>query len=97
MTQEIVERIIDETVDTIIDSIDEKTVDYMFEYGDYKETDDQFVEDLRVFKKQVITELFNRINNKQYVNIQNYKSKKTSETTKSKLTQNYKQKKVLIN
>ena len=62
MTQEIVERIIDETVDTIIDSIDEKTVDYMFEYGDYKETDDQFVEDLRVFKKQVITELYNRIN-----------------------------------
>ena len=57
MTQEIVERIIDETVDTIIDSIDEKTVDYMFEYGDYKETDDKFVEDLRVFKKQVITEL----------------------------------------
>ena len=62
MTQEVVERIIDETVDTIIDSIDEKTVDYMFEYGNYKETDDQFVEDLRVFKKQVITELYNRIN-----------------------------------
>ena len=61
MTQEIVERIIDETVDTIIDSIDEKTVDYMFEYGDYKETDDQFVEDLRVFKRQVITELYNRL------------------------------------
>ena len=46
MTQETVERIIDETVDTIIDSIDEKTVDYMFEYGNYEETDDQFVEDL---------------------------------------------------
>jgi hypothetical protein len=64
MTQEIVERIIDETVDTIIDSIDEKTVDYMFEYGNYEETDNQFVEDLIVFKQQVITELFNRINNK---------------------------------
>ena len=64
MTQEVVERIIDETVDTIIDSIDEKTVDYMFEYGDYQETDNQFVEDLVVFKQQVITELFNRINNK---------------------------------
>ena len=62
MTQEVVERIIDETVDTIIDSIDEKTVDYMFEYGNYKETDDRFVEDLQVFKKQVITELYNRIN-----------------------------------
>ena len=64
MTQEVVERIIDETVDTIIDSIDEKTVDYMFEYGNYEETDNQFVEDLVVFKQQVITELFNRINNK---------------------------------
>jgi len=62
MTQEVVERIIDETVDTIIDSIDEKTVDYMFEYGDYKETNDQFIEDLQVFKTQVITELYNRIN-----------------------------------
>ena len=64
MTKEIVERIIDETVDTIIDSIDEKTVDYMFEYGNYEETDNQFVEDLIVFRQQVITELFNRINNK---------------------------------
>ena len=64
MTQEIVERIIDETVDTIIDSIDETTVDYMFEYGKYEETDNQFLEDLTVFKKQVITELYNRINNK---------------------------------
>ena len=64
MTQETVERIIDETVDTIIDSIDESTVDYMFEYGDYEETDNQFLEDLKVFKKEIITELYNRINNK---------------------------------
>ena len=64
MTQEIVERIIDETVDTIIDSIDEKTVDYMFEYGNYEETDNQFLEDLQVFKKEIITELYNRINKK---------------------------------
>jgi len=62
MTQEIVERIIDETVDTIIDSIDEKTIDYMFVYGNYEETHDQFVEDRQVFKRQVITELYNRIN-----------------------------------
>lgn len=64
MNQETVERIIDETVDTIIDSIDEKTVDYMFEYGDYEETDNQFLEDLKIFKKEIITELYNRINNK---------------------------------
>jgi hypothetical protein len=64
MNQETVERIIDETVDTIIDNIDEKTVDYMFEYGDYEETDNQFLEDLKIFKKEIITELYNRINNK---------------------------------
>jgi hypothetical protein len=64
MNQETVERIIDETVDTIIDSIDEKTVDYMFEYGDYEETNNQFLEDLKIFKKEIITELYNRINNK---------------------------------
>jgi hypothetical protein len=62
MTQEVVERIIDETVDTIIDSIDETTVDYMFEYGNYEETDSQFLEDLKIFKKEIITELYNRIN-----------------------------------
>lgn len=64
MTQETVERIIDETVDTIIDSIDEKTVDYMFEYGNYEETDNQFIEDLKIFKTEVVKELYNRINNK---------------------------------
>ena len=63
MTQETVERIIDETVDTMIDYIDEKAVDYMLEMGDYEQTDDQFVEDLQVFKKEIITELYNRINN----------------------------------
>ena len=64
MTQETVERKIDETVDTLIDSIDETTVDYMFEYGNYEETDNQFLEDLQVFKKEIITELYNRINKK---------------------------------
>jgi len=64
MNQETVERIIDETVDTIIDSIDEKTVDYMFEYGNYEETDNQFLEDLKIFKTEVVKELYNRINNK---------------------------------
>ena len=62
MTQETVERIIDETVDTIIDSIDEKTVDYMFEYGNYEETNDQFMEDLKIFKSEVVKELFSRFN-----------------------------------
>ena len=63
MTQE-TPIIVDETVDTIIDTIEDKLVDYMFELGNYEETDDQFIADLQVFKKQVITELYNRINNK---------------------------------
>ena len=61
MTQE-TSIIVDETVDTIIDTIEEKLVDYMFELGNYEETNAQFIEDLLVFKKQVITELYNRIN-----------------------------------
>ena len=61
MTQE-TSIIVDETVDTIIDNIEEKLVDYMFELGNYEETNAQFIEDLLVFKKQVITELYNRIN-----------------------------------
>ena len=61
MTQE-TSIIVDETVDTIIDTIEDKLVDYMFELGNYEETDNQFIKDLQVFKKQVITELYNRIN-----------------------------------
>ena len=36
-------KIIEETVETIIDNLEEKLVDYMFEYGDYKETDNKSV------------------------------------------------------
>jgi len=36
----------------------------MFEYGNYEETDEQFLEDLKILKKEIITELYNRINNK---------------------------------
>jgi diphthamide synthase (EF-2-diphthine--ammonia ligase) len=61
MTQEVVERIVDETIDTLVDKLDEITVDYMFEYGNYEETDEQFVQDLPVFKRAVIIELYNRL------------------------------------
>ena len=63
MTQEIVERIIDETVDTIIDKIDEVLVDYMYEYGDYEESDDVFFDNKEEMFVKVIIELNNRINN----------------------------------
>ena len=35
-------KIIEETVETIIDNLEEKLVDYMFEYGDYNESDNKF-------------------------------------------------------
>ena len=55
--------IVDETVDTIIDNIDEKLVDYMFESGNYEETDDKFFNDKEEMFVQVIKELYNRIKN----------------------------------
>ena len=55
-------KIINETVDTIIDSIYEKTEDYMFEYGKYEETNDEFFEDREEYMIEVINELYNRIN-----------------------------------
>jgi len=54
-------KIITETVETIIDSIYEKTEDYMFEYGNYEETNDEFFEDREEYMLEVIKELNNRI------------------------------------
>ena len=54
-------KIINETVETIIDSIYEKTEDYMEEYGNYSETNDEFFEDREEYMIEVIKELNNRI------------------------------------
>jgi len=54
-------RIINETVETIIDSIYEKTEYYMLEYGEYEETNDEFFEDREEYMIEVIKELNNRI------------------------------------
>jgi len=56
-------KIITETVETIIDSIYEKTEHYMDEYGNYSETNDEFFEDREEYMIEVINELYNRINN----------------------------------
>ena len=53
--------IINEIVDTIIDSIYEKTEHYMFETGRYTETNDEFFEDREEYIIEVIKELNNRI------------------------------------
>ena len=54
-------KIIEETVETIIDSIYEKTEDYMYEYGKYTESNDEFFEDREEYMIEVINELYNRI------------------------------------
>ena len=59
-----IEKIIDETIDTIIDSIDEKVVDYMYEYGDYKEwkmiDEERFIKDKEWIIRLVIKQLYHR-------------------------------------
>ena len=57
------ERIIEETVETIIDNLEEKLVDYMYEYGDYNESDNRFYNDKEELFSQVIEEINNRLKN----------------------------------
>ena len=52
-----------ETVETIIDIIDEKLVEYMFEYGNYTESDNRFFDDKEELFSQVIEEINNRLKN----------------------------------
>lgn len=62
--EKIINKVVDETVDTLIDDLWEKTCDYMYEYGKYTESDDNFYEDYKVIEKKVVEELYNRIKNK---------------------------------
>ena len=54
-------KIINETVDTIIDSVYEKTEDYMYKYGNYIESNNEFFYDREEYMIEVIKELYNRI------------------------------------
>ena len=56
-------KIIEETVETIIDNLEEKLVDYMFKYGDYNESDNKFYNDKEELFSQVIEEINNRLKN----------------------------------
>ena len=57
-------KIIEETVETIIDNIEEKLVDYMFEYGNYSDSNDIFYKDKEELFSEVIKELNNILINK---------------------------------
>ena len=52
-----------ETVETIIDVIDEKLIEYMYEYGNYTESDNRFFNDKEELFSQVIEEINNRLKN----------------------------------
>lgn len=57
----IVEKVVDETVDTLIDNIDELLVDYMYQYGNYTASNTRFALDKEVYEKLVVKELYNRL------------------------------------
>ena len=57
-------KIIEETVETIIDNLEEILVDYMFEYGEYSETNNKFMSDKEELFSEVIKEINNRLKNK---------------------------------
>ena len=57
---DMIEKIVNETIDTIIDSIDEEVIHYMYEYGDYEESDDRFIHDRELITRLVIKQLYFR-------------------------------------
>ena len=56
-------KIVNETVDTLIDQLDQTLVDYMYEHGEYTESNDEFALDHEYLTKKVILELYNRLKN----------------------------------
>tara|TARA_R110000737_G_scaffold265028_1_gene272800 strand:- start:306 stop:494 length:189 start_codon:yes stop_codon:yes gene_type:complete len=56
-------KIVLETVETIIDNLEEKLVDYMYEYGNYTESNNKFYNDKEELFSQVIEEITNRLKN----------------------------------
>ena len=54
-------KIVEETVDTVIDNIYDKLEEYMYEYGNYTESDNRFIGDREEYMLDVIKELYNRI------------------------------------
>ena len=55
------EKIIEETVETIIDNLEEILIDYMLEYEDYTESDNKFFNDKEELFSKVIEEISRRI------------------------------------
>ena len=56
-------KIVSETVNAIIELMDEQLIDCMYESGDYNESDDGFWQDKEQLDKKVALELYNRLKN----------------------------------
>ena len=65
-------KIITETVETIIDKLYQESEYYMYEYGEYTESNDKFVEDQEEIVVEIIKELYNRVRGtEQYLSTKN--------------------------
>ena len=62
MLKKIENKIVSETVDTLLDKVYESLEYYMYESGHYDESDDEFMEDYKVMELKVVKELYNRLN-----------------------------------
>jgi phosphoribosyl-ATP pyrophosphohydrolase len=54
-------KIIEETVETIIDKLYQESEYYMYEYGEYSESNNKFIEDQEEIVVEIIKELYNRV------------------------------------
>ena len=59
-------KIIEETVETIIDKLYQESEHYMYEYGEYSESDNNFIEDQEQIVLEIIKELNNRVRQVEY-------------------------------
>ena len=65
-------KIITETVETIIDKLYQESEYYMYEYGGYTESNDKFVDDQEEIVIEIIKELYNRVRGtEQYLSTKN--------------------------
>ena len=54
-------KIITESVETIIDKLYQESEYYMYEYGEYSESNNKFIEDQEEIVVEIIKELYNRV------------------------------------
>ena len=64
MLKKIENEIVSETVDTLLDKVYEELEYYMYDSGNYDESDDEFMKDYEAMELEVVKELYNRIKNK---------------------------------